>query len=212
MRHRVEILRALYTILLGNPTLKKPRNAPMRTRFKMWWRLVGSAVEHAAAKATGEPVDFQALFLAQDAEDEDDNALVEALVAMRTWVARGRRRPRRSGAISRCRRQRRTEVAAWREAEARDGKFSAADLAPDINDTAMCPNPIRDAYRVFHPKIEPGDRVSPIAIGIRLKTRVGEPVKGDGETLILRREKAATQGKAPYVFWVEAKADAAPRG
>ena len=73
----------------------------------------------------------------------------------------------------------------------------------------MYPNPIRDAYRVFHPKIEPSDRVSPKAIGIRLKTRVGEPVKGDGETLILRREKAASQGKAPYIFWVEAKADAA---
>ena len=59
----------------------------MRTRFKMWWRLVGSAVEHAAAKAAGEPVDFQTLFLAQDEEDEDDNALVEALITLRTWAA-----------------------------------------------------------------------------------------------------------------------------
>ena len=62
----------------------------------------------------------------------------------------------------------------------------------------MYPNPVRDAYRVFHPKIEPSDRVSPKAIGIRLKTRVGEPVKGDGETLILggrrrpRRERRRT--------------------
>ena len=85
--HRVEILRALYTILLGNPTLKKPRNAAMRTRFKMWWRLVGSAVEHAAVKAAGVAVDFQTLFLAQDEEDEDDNALVEALITLRTWAA-----------------------------------------------------------------------------------------------------------------------------
>jgi hypothetical protein len=51
----------------------------------MWWRLVGSAVEHAAVKA-GAAVDFQTLFLAQD-EDEDDNALVEALVTLRTWMA-----------------------------------------------------------------------------------------------------------------------------
>ena len=43
---------ALYTVLLGNPTLKKPRDAPMKTRFKMWWRLVGSAVEHAGQLAT----------------------------------------------------------------------------------------------------------------------------------------------------------------
>ena len=34
-----------------------------------------------------EPVDFQTLFLAQDEEDEDDNALVEALIALRTWAA-----------------------------------------------------------------------------------------------------------------------------
>ena len=51
MRHRVEILRAFYMVLLGNPTLKEPRDAPMKTRFKMWWRLVGSAVEHAAEQA-----------------------------------------------------------------------------------------------------------------------------------------------------------------
>jgi hypothetical protein len=44
---RAEILSSFYTILLGNPTLKQPRDAPMKTRFKMWWRLVGSAVEHA---------------------------------------------------------------------------------------------------------------------------------------------------------------------
>ena len=40
---RAEILGALYTILLGNLTLKQPRSAPMKTRFKMWWRLVGTA-------------------------------------------------------------------------------------------------------------------------------------------------------------------------
>lgn len=33
--NRAEILQALYTILLGNPTLDEPRDAPMRTRFKM---------------------------------------------------------------------------------------------------------------------------------------------------------------------------------
>ena len=47
--HRAEILAALYTILLGNPQLKAARDAPGKTRFKMWWRLVGSAVEHAAS-------------------------------------------------------------------------------------------------------------------------------------------------------------------
>jgi hypothetical protein len=78
-----EILRAFYTILLGNPTLKKPRDAHMRTRFKMWYRLVGSAVEHAAILANPErKVDFQKLFLARDDDDEDSTSLGEALAIM----------------------------------------------------------------------------------------------------------------------------------
>ena len=129
--HRVEILRALYTILLGNPTLKKPRNAAMRTRFKMWWRLVGSAVEHAAVTAAGVAVDFQTLFLAQDEEDEDDNALVEALITLRTWMAErieGGRGGRRDRAVDGGGGKKAGMAAKQRWA---DGKFSAADLAPD---------------------------------------------------------------------------------
>jgi hypothetical protein len=100
--NRAEILAALYTILLGNPTLKKPRNAPMHTRFKMWWRLVGSAVEHAAKLAAEDvevgayddeeskrpcEVDFLRLFLARDDEDEDSTSLAEALAS---WSRSGR--------------------------------------------------------------------------------------------------------------------------
>jgi hypothetical protein len=66
--HRAEILAALYTILMGNPQLKQPRHAAAKTRFKMWWRLIGSAVEHGA-KLVGRELDFQTLFLAQE-EDE----------------------------------------------------------------------------------------------------------------------------------------------
>jgi hypothetical protein len=84
---RAEILSAFYTILLGNPTLKLPRNAPMKTRFKRWWRLVGSAVEHAAILANPDrEVDFQKLFLARDEEDEDTTSLADALAIMaREW-------------------------------------------------------------------------------------------------------------------------------
>jgi hypothetical protein len=80
---RAEILGAFYTILLGNPTLKKPRNAPMRTRFKLWYRLVGSAVEHAAMLANPEHVvDFQRLFLAGEDDDEDSTSLADTLAIM----------------------------------------------------------------------------------------------------------------------------------
>lgn len=43
-----ELLRALYTIVLANPQLKTP--VEPQTRFKEWWHLVGSAIEHAAAE------------------------------------------------------------------------------------------------------------------------------------------------------------------
>jgi hypothetical protein len=80
--NRAEILKALYTILLGNPTLKEPQDAQMKTRYKRWWRLVGSAVENAAKEA-GQEVDFQKLFLEQDDEDEDDASLSAVLAGMR---------------------------------------------------------------------------------------------------------------------------------
>jgi hypothetical protein len=81
--HRAEILRALYTVLLGNPMLAAPRDAACRTRFKMWWRLVGSAVEHAAKLASPQqPIDFQKLFLTQEDDDEDTASLAEALSIM----------------------------------------------------------------------------------------------------------------------------------
>jgi hypothetical protein len=91
--NRAAILRAMYTILLGNPELTKPLNAPSKTRFKTWWRLVGSAVEHAAKCAveaeliklqegeTGK-VDFQKLFLEQRQEEEETLSIVDALLAM----------------------------------------------------------------------------------------------------------------------------------
>ena len=43
MANRGRILRALYTILLGNPDLNPTSKMPPETRFKTWWHLVGSA-------------------------------------------------------------------------------------------------------------------------------------------------------------------------
>ena len=67
--NRAKILRALYTVLLGNPELDKPRHSPAKTRFKTWWRLVGAAIEHASA-GQGEAVCFAELFAQMDADDE----------------------------------------------------------------------------------------------------------------------------------------------
>ena len=83
--NRAEIMQALYTILLGNPMLKTARDAPSKTRFKMWWRLIGSAVEHAA-RCAGHELDFQDLFLAQEEDDEEAASLADVLeVFVKTW-------------------------------------------------------------------------------------------------------------------------------
>ncbi len=65
--HRGEILGALYTVLLGNPHSASAGE----TRFKMWWRLVGSAVENAAFEATATPLSFKGMFARVETEDED---------------------------------------------------------------------------------------------------------------------------------------------
>jgi hypothetical protein len=86
--HRAEILSALYTILLGNPQLKKPRDAAGHTRFKMWWRLIGSAVEDAAELA-GHRLDFEKLFLVQEEDDEESASLADVLdVFLAKWGMR----------------------------------------------------------------------------------------------------------------------------
>jgi len=83
--HRGKILRALYAVLLGNPQLKAAHDAPAKTRFKMWWRLVGSAVEHAA-KLTGQELDFKKLFITQEEDDEDSASLADVLdILMKKW-------------------------------------------------------------------------------------------------------------------------------
>ena len=55
--HRGEILRALYTLLLGNPQLDPAQAVEPETRFKTWWTMVGSALEYASDLYQGHPSD-----------------------------------------------------------------------------------------------------------------------------------------------------------
>jgi hypothetical protein len=81
--HRASILAALYTLLLGNPELNRAQDSDVATRFKTWWRLVGSSVEHAAELCRpDEAISFKELFLGLDAEDEESLSLADALEAM----------------------------------------------------------------------------------------------------------------------------------
>ena len=74
--HRGNILRAIYTILLSNPRLREKEAAPAETRFKAWWHLIGSAVEHAAGKHKKcEKVSFKDKFRVGEADDEQSGNL-----------------------------------------------------------------------------------------------------------------------------------------
>jgi hypothetical protein len=151
--NRSKILRALYVILLGNPALDEKPDACMKTRFKLWWRLVGSAVEYASRCAGFDALDFGRLFLDQEADNEDATSFAEALHSLKKIMA--------------------------------DGLFKAADVAGVIND--FSPNADACIVRDFlFPRHPPGARVSPKAIGKRLKAHVGQPVRYDGETLVLK--------------------------
>ncbi len=171
--HRGRILAALYTILLGNPRLRVTSPAQAATRFKTWLHLVGSAVEYAAkqhadhvnaavmdAPKTCRPttISFRDQFLAQEEDDEESASLADALEAA---------------------------AGAW------SGTFSAGDVAKVVND--------QSEYRTHEqvqrsatlreflfPTLPGGQPATAKAVAKRLKRHVGEPVRREDRTLILR--------------------------
>ncbi len=96
--HRGNVLRALYTVLLGNPRLYASTPPAAETRFKMWWHLIGSAVGHAAKLHTeyvaGLAVDwnkdcppvaisFSKLFLSGEEDEEQTSSLATVVDMLR---------------------------------------------------------------------------------------------------------------------------------
>jgi hypothetical protein len=176
--HRAEILRALYTILLGNPQLKTPLDTPGKTRFKAWWRLVGSAVEHAAklhnTKPEHEKIDFQNLFIKQEEEeDEESLSLADALdIMQRKW---------------------------------KDG-FHANNVVDFVqgftDDNAVS---LRD---FLYPGARPGFIASARSVGKQLRRHIDEPVRSGERTLILRRKVETTGAtKGAMSYYIDVKAD-----
>jgi hypothetical protein len=164
--NRVKILKALYTILLGNPELRKFRHAPAKTRFKLWWRVVGAAIENAAklhseaieraaydVKDRSRPVsiDFQQLFLDQESDEEESAPLADTLgVLNKRWPG---------------------------------GTFKAADVAGIINENGNSPDGV--AIREFLFPGQKRDVVSSKSVGRRLLAHVGNPVRHEDKILSL---------------------------
>jgi hypothetical protein len=196
-KNRGAILRALYTILLGNPTLDAPADADMRTRFKMWWRLVGSAVERAAALAVEraaaqaqgaavpkpkERVDFQALFRGEEDVSDDEGSLADVLYAM---------------------------AKKWPEAE----RFTSFDVATIINNE-FSSSLHHDLRGFLFPKLRGDESTTVEKVAHALKFHVGNVVSHAAEedgaivnrTLVLRAEpREAGRRHVAKQFYVEAK-------
>lgn len=171
--HRGQILRALYTILLGNPMFQPGSTVMPQTRFKPWWHLNGCAVEFAAqqhkehvaafvmdAMSTCPPtaIRFKDLFLVQEEEDEETSSLADMLAVLaKRWP--------------------------------NDTLFKAADIASAINDEWATDSSREDWTTVrefLFPHVPANQAVSAKATGKRLKRHIDEPVPWDGKSLSLR--------------------------
>lgn len=182
--NRAEILQALYTILLGNPHLAAPREAPGKTRFKMWWRLVGSAVEHAAVQAAlfenHEPLDFQKLFLGQEEDDEESATLADVLAVLERH---------------------------WPEG----APFKARDVSALLNETQAVgdfKNEFTPNARELREVLFPNARHDPStkSVGRRQKSHVDEPVRHGNRTLTLRSGRDVSGGsKDARNYYIEVK-------
>jgi hypothetical protein len=199
--NRGEILRALYTILLGNPALQPGSNVAPQTRFKTWWRLVGSAVEHAAtlhvedavervAAMVDDPpaclpvkISFRDLFLSQEDDDEESSSLTDALAALAAIEWPQDKGPKKTG------------------------PFQAFDLARLLNDVSdYRTDDDRERAGVlrdfFFPKTPQNQDVSPKGVAKALKRHIGEPVKKGEETLILKAGEDSNTKTAIYYVQV----------
>jgi hypothetical protein len=107
--NRGRILKALYTLLLGNPRRRELRPSPAPSRFKQWWNLVGSSVEYAAQQhiendadrvrafladpephptCPPAPICFEKTFLVGEAEDVQTVSLAAVLEVLRIRFGR----------------------------------------------------------------------------------------------------------------------------
>jgi hypothetical protein len=183
MANQNKILVALYTILLGNPMLDASRDAALDTRFKTWWRLVGSAVEHAAnvlasrqetqsaaSRDAAKQFKFKELFLQRDENDEDDTSLYDVLVKLAEM---------------------------WPN----NNRFEANAIARVVNGPDT---PLRHAIRDnLLPKLRPSDHASSTLVGHALKKYVGNVVSFTGGRIVLKEEPQTGTRRTPKEYYVE---------
>jgi hypothetical protein len=192
--HRAKILRALYTILLGNPRFGDGPHAAAKTRFRTWWHLCGAPLEHAAgllikeqkdwfpgdlgpAHMAAKPLDFVELFRAHEDNDDESNALAGLLERLK---------------------------ALWPDSEFPDG-FRADQIVEKMINYGPpigIPEPeLRSLFDALGQK--PLHIVNAHIVGNRLRMVLNHPVVVEGSVLILRRRGKPGGRHAAAAYTIE---------
>ena len=173
-RNRTQILRAALTILLGNPTLRNG-TAEIKTRFKAWYVLVGSAIEHAAALA-GMPAHMVEIIRRSEAEDETVCTLADLLGLL------GQAFPSKRFTIA---------------------QLTSRLLDPNATDPEALNNQLLDAINGLTSNKQPLRAVTPKAVGAVLQRNVqGVPIDdGNGSTWFITPEVGKRTNNHAPVYW-----------
>ena len=172
IENRGKILRALYTILLGNKQSRQPQSP--KTRFKAWWHLVGSALEHAsqcltdfeaaniATEVTASPIDFSAIFREVEGEDEEAASLGDVLDALHeVWPM---------------------------------SYFTAADVVNMIEHPKDGEKSFADRAKAFFRQHAGATELSAIKVSHRLAAMLDTPIEYEGKTLKMVRQPKPDTG------------------
>ena len=163
----------------------------MKTRFKLWYRLIGSAVEHAAQCAAwndpdtdhvpDQTLDFANLFLDQESDDDEATSLGQTLEALE--YAMGNR-------------------AAEMGRSPKELTFAAAEIAEVINAPSLTANAIIIRDFLFG-NTTPSEKkiITAASIGRHLKPYLRTPVRHGLRTLKLIAQMDKHTGI--YVYRVE---------
>jgi hypothetical protein len=168
--NRLRILRALYTIILGNPRLAGASTGEPPTRFKDWWNVVGLAVEWAshchldrADLWREECKPCVVSFAKEFADNEEDNEQTAALAIVLTMLR-----------------------SKW------PGTFTAKDVITYSTEHPGYDPEASSFASEFFPALDtatdrpPLQHWTSLQLSLRLKKLLGTPIMLDGRTMALR--------------------------
>jgi len=189
--NRERVLGALYTILLGNPMLDREADVPVTIRFANWYRLVGSAVEHATRcykevhtsddKATA--IEFEKLFAKQKSSETEGVSLAEMLDVFEETMELYFKKPR-----------------IVKTARLGKGKYLAKEIAACLNQENP-PEGVNIIRGFLFQKVQLNTKLSPLGVSRAFGAYREKRLSLGAEILVLHIVRDPRTNKD--VYWVE---------